>query len=345
MIERDFEEEAFLVCGEDERRVFLKPSVRRTFRDGRRNAPPRRRRVRRAARRVRGGALPLAERDRPWRGTTRAWSRVSARLRRGSSACVSLRKRWTECVAVGGARRTDAQDAAAASAAARARRDGTRRRPRRWPGWPGAIPPRRGARYDARRGGDNGGGDAAVPEAHLLTFNPLSADDWPKRREALDRFAQAGRRVIVRNRAEKRLRGARRLLRASASARESGTESLLTEKGAAAYVARDVTETMARSTDDTKTKVLEQTLDPARRAFARARAEEVREARLGVARLDALASLFTEPIPNSTDAANVFETFQTTTKRRPERRRATQASVAFVPRRARVGVHAPPHHR
>ena len=81
----------------------------------------------------------------------------------------------------------------------------------------------------------------------------------------------------------------------------------MTENGAATYVARDVPETMARSTDDTKTKVLEQTLDPARRAFARARAEEVREARLGVARLDALASLFTEPIPNSTDAANVFE--------------------------------------
>ena len=217
------------------------------------------------------------------------------------------KKEWTECVAVGEARRTDAQDAAAAKRR-RAREAATRyaEASAAMAGLARGDPPADGARYDARRGGDNGGGDAAVPEAHLLTFNPLSADDWPKRREALDRFAQAGRRVIVRNRAEKRLRGARRLLRASASARESGTESLLTEKGAAAYVARDVTETMARSTDDTKTKVLEQTLDPARRAFARARAEEVREARLGVARLDALASLFPR-IPNYTANANALD--------------------------------------
>jgi len=224
------------------------------------------------------------------------------------------KKEWTECVAVGEARRTDAQDAAAAERR-RAREAATRyaEASAAMAGLARGDPPADGARYDARRGG----GDAADPEVarqelnvkNLLTFNPLSADDWPKRREALDRFAQAGRRVIVRNRAEKRLRGARRLLRAS-RARESG-EALLTEEGAAAFfsqqIARDVTETMARSTDDAHTKVLEQTLDPARRAFARARAEEVREARLGVARLDALASLFQTRIPNSTANANALD--------------------------------------
>ena len=67
------------------------------------------------------------------------------------------KKEWTECVAVGEARRTDAQDAAAAERRRARPRRGTRRRPRRWPGWPGAIPAD-GARYGARRGGDNGGG-------------------------------------------------------------------------------------------------------------------------------------------------------------------------------------------
>ena len=52
------------------------------------------------------------------------------------------KKEWTECVAVGEARRTDAQDAAAAKRRrAREAATRTRRRPRRWPGWPGAIPP------------------------------------------------------------------------------------------------------------------------------------------------------------------------------------------------------------
>jgi len=130
------------------------------------------------------------------------------------------KKEWTECVAVGEARRTDAQDAAAAERR-RAREAATRyaEASAAMAGLARGDPPADGARYDARRGG----GDAADPEVarqelnvkNLLTFNPLSADDWPKRREALDRFAQAGRRVIVRNRAEKRLRGARRLLRAS----------------------------------------------------------------------------------------------------------------------------------
>ena len=61
------------------------------------------------------------------------------------------------------------------------------------------------------------------------TFNVNAADTWETRREALDRFVQAGRRVILRNRAERRLRGIRTLMAAVGD-----------KSRASAYVARDL---------------------------------------------------------------------------------------------------------
>ena len=61
------------------------------------------------------------------------------------------------------------------------------------------------------------------------TFNVHAADTWETRREALDRFTQAGRRVILRNRAERRLRGIRTLM-----------ASVGEKSRASAYVARDL---------------------------------------------------------------------------------------------------------
>ena len=43
-------------------------------------------------------------------------------------------------------------------------------------------------------------------------YNENANDTWRMRRETLDRFVQAGRRVIIRNRAERRLRGIRALM-------------------------------------------------------------------------------------------------------------------------------------
>ena len=43
-------------------------------------------------------------------------------------------------------------------------------------------------------------------------YNENANDVWRMRRETLDRFVQAGRRVIIRNRAERRLRGIRALM-------------------------------------------------------------------------------------------------------------------------------------
>ena len=192
-------------------------------------------------------------------------------------------KEWTECVAVGEAKRT-AEEEKAATRRRRAREASLRyveastAMARLAAGEPAAF----GARYDVSSSSDRGKDDENENASSTFepTFNPLSADDWPKRREALDRFAQAGRRVIVRNRAEKRLRGVRRLLRAA-----KGNAGSL--DGAAAFVARDVM--TFTDTNEGHLEVLEQTLDPKRRAFFRARAEETREARLGVARTDALA--------------------------------------------------------
>ena len=61
------------------------------------------------------------------------------------------------------------------------------------------------------------------------TFNVNAADTWETRREALDRFVQAGRRVVLRNRAERRLRGIRTLMAAVGD-----------KSRASAYVARDL---------------------------------------------------------------------------------------------------------
>ena len=61
------------------------------------------------------------------------------------------------------------------------------------------------------------------------TFHVHAADTWETRREALDRFTQAGRRVILRNRAERRLRGIRTLM-----------ASVGEKSRASAYVARDL---------------------------------------------------------------------------------------------------------
>lgn len=61
------------------------------------------------------------------------------------------------------------------------------------------------------------------------TFHVHAADTWETRREALDRFTQAGRRVILRNRAERRLRGIRTLM-----------ASVGDKSRASAYVARDL---------------------------------------------------------------------------------------------------------
>ena len=61
------------------------------------------------------------------------------------------------------------------------------------------------------------------------TFNVNAADTWETRREALDRFVQAGRRVILRNRAERRLRGIRTLM-----------ATVGDKSRASAYVARDL---------------------------------------------------------------------------------------------------------
>ena len=194
-------------------------------------------------------------------------------------------KEWTECVAVGEAKRT-AEEEKAATRRRRAREASLRyveastAMARLAAGEPAAF----GARYDVSSSSGREKDDENENENAFSTFeptfNPLSADDWPKRREALDRFAQAGRRVIVRNRAEKRLRGVRRLLRAAKG--EAGSLD-----GAAAFVARDVM--TFTDTNEGHLEVLEQTLDPKRRAFFRARAEETREARLGVARTEALA--------------------------------------------------------
>ena len=63
----------------------------------------------------------------------------------------------------------------------------------------------------------------------LPRFDLDAADSWSLRAEALDRFAQAGRRVVVRNRAEKRLRGIRALLANVGDASK-----------ASAYVAKDI---------------------------------------------------------------------------------------------------------
>ena len=203
------------------------------------------------------------------------------------------RKEWTECVAVGEAKRT-AEEEKALTRRRRAREASLRyveasaAMARLAAGEPAAF----GARYDvsssshvtraSERENENENENENA-QTFEPTFNPLSADDWPKRREALDRFAQAGRRVIVRNRAEKRLRGVRRLLRAAGP----GGSLPGSLDGAAAFVARDVmTFTDGR---EGHAEVLEQTLDPKRRAFFRTRAEETREARLGVARTDALA--------------------------------------------------------
>ena len=186
-------------------------------------------------------------------------------------------KEWTECVAVGEARRTGSEAAAAAErrrareAAARyAEASAAMARLAR--GEPSAF----GARFDARDSAPEDE-DADDEKKENPTFDPSSADDWPKRREALDRFAQAARRVVARRRAEGVLSVARRLLRAG----DAGAPA------AALFVARDAAETMARAATDARARAVERTLDPARRAFARARAEEVREARLGAARLDA----------------------------------------------------------
>ena len=179
-----------------------------------------------------------------------------------------------------------------------------------------------------------------------LTFNPLSADDWPKRREALDRFAQAGRRVIVRNRAEKGFAA-----RASASPRvgfcANPSESLLTEKGAAAYAARATSRRRWRVRPTTQKRRCWSRRSTPRDARSRARARRGgsrgapgRRApgRVGV-------SLYRTDSELDRRRERFRKTFQTTTKRVPNDDEPRKTSVAFVPRRARVGVHAPPHHR
>ena len=93
-----------------------------------------------------------------------------------------------------------------------------------------------GARYyvedganDLGRIGDTETTSDSTSSTPAPSFNPLSADDWPKRREALGRFTQAVRWVVIRNRGEKRLICVRNLLRA---ARDGS--------GASASAARDL---------------------------------------------------------------------------------------------------------
>ena len=52
----------------------------------------------------------------------------------------------------------------------------------------------------------------ALTDVKEPEYNENANDTWRMRRETLDRFVQAGRKVIIRNRAEARLRGIRSLM-------------------------------------------------------------------------------------------------------------------------------------
>ena len=89
-----------------------------------------------------------------------------------------------------------------------------------------------GAGYDVdenRKTAESRAESRTIEDEDGPTFHVHAADTWETRREALDRFTQAGRRVILRNRAERRLRGIRTLL-----------ASVGEKSRASAYVARDL---------------------------------------------------------------------------------------------------------
>ena len=121
------------------------------------------------------------------------------------------------------------------------------------------------------------------PQLQAPQFNPLSADDWPKRREALDRFVQAGRRVIIRNRGEKRLKGVRNLFAAGGDASKVSAYAAKDLMGAKGNAANNITAASANASHATADSL---------HTWVSTRLVEDEEARFGVARLDGLREGF-----------------------------------------------------
>jgi len=153
-------------------------------------------------------------------------------------------------------------------------------------------------------------GDSNVDETETFAprFDPLSADEWPKRREALDRFVQAGRKVIVRNRADRRLKGIRTLMRAVGD-----------PSRASAYVAREVIGAR-RSSVVFHTRVNTSNGIPnASETFLARRFLEDEEARFGIARLDKLRASLCATSEDHHSAADAKRVTTPTPRRFAER--------------------------